>query len=82
MKYYKIIDSKWFNAGSDIIGYVAIDSAINQSSPKWKCYLGVVKYSESNKEDDNQKIAAWGTKVSKQIAIAVFPNLSADNFSY
>ena len=81
---YKILGSFWYTPtfpGADplqhniydlpniVIGFVAIESRPGA----WKCYMGWVPTSGNTPEQDEQRIASNGTKVSKEVACAYFP---------
>lgn len=85
---YKILGSEWYtppapglDAGSHaILGLpsIAIGVVAIASGDKWKCYLGLAN--GHNVSADEQSIAGNGVKVTKEVAVAHFPELPAGGF--
>lgn len=78
-KEYTILESVWFSpqAPPMQIGVVAI--ARDHDGSKWKAYIGLA--GGTNKQWDEQFIAAYGAKLTdRQQAAAFFPNLSIGDF--
>lgn len=75
---YKVIDSIWYTPMTKmaVIGVVAIETA----EGKWKAYIGCGN--GDNESNDAQRIAAQGSKVTKAMACAFFPQLDPEGFTY
>lgn len=68
----KIIGHAWFS-GKDTVGVVAI-----QRVDGWRAFIGVAKTNDP--EHDKKYIVSWGAVLPKDIAIAMFPGLPAENY--
>lgn len=68
----KLLRYKWFS-GRDTVGFVAI-----QRIDGWKAFVGVAQ--GGSEQSDLQYIVDWGATLPKELAIAVFPMLPAENY--
>ena len=73
MSEYFVIDSVWFTARDSTIGAVAI-----RTTRGWKAYISSV--AGHSEELDSQYVARWGAKLPKEIAVAMFPKLLANEY--
>lgn len=73
--------------GAPNIVIVAVAIISHEESKSWKCYIGWHFYEESLSDSEyekkiEQKIAASGAKVEKEVACAMFPSMDPERFVY
>lgn len=77
---YHVINSYWYTGQEfgGVIGFVAIRR--EHDSEEWKVYCGVGWGVDP--AIDSQMIAGGGAKVTREVALAHFPDLDPDKFVY
>lgn len=77
---YDILDDFWYNTPFECIGIVAV--RVNRHEPDaliiWKAYICTV--SGTNRDNDCQHVAACGSPMAREQAIAFFPWLLAHEY--